>query len=102
MPAYSRYEDLPLIVYNRDNAGIQYRSRRFLPHGEDIRGVMNVEVRDGERMDLLANRTVGEPTLWWRLADANEVMDPFDLEEPGRSVSIPSSYEVNPKLFNQE
>lgn len=102
MAGYSRYQDLPLKLYNRDNAGIQYRSRRFLPHAEDIRSLMTIDVREGERVDLIAHRTVGEATQWWRIADINEAMDPLELEQAGRTLNIPSTYDVNPRLYPQE
>jgi hypothetical protein len=33
---------------------------------------------------------LGDPTVFWRIADANDVMDPADLvDEPGEIVRIP-------------
>lgn len=102
MSAYSRYEDLPLRIYKPDEDGIQYATRRFLPRGEDIRAINDVEVKPHERIDLIAHRNVNNSTLWWKIADANDVMRAEDLEEPGRHLKIPSTYEVNPKLFPGE
>ena len=42
-------------------------------------------------LSALAQRTLGEPLLYWRVADANAVTDPFELTDtPGVSVTIPS------------
>ncbi|GAB7045624.1 LysM domain-containing protein [Catenuloplanes indicus] len=47
------------------------------------------EVVDGDRADLLAHRYLGDPELWWRLADANGVVDPDELTStPGRRIRI--------------
>lgn len=44
----------------------------------------------GERPDLLAQRFYGDPGQWWRIADANPVVDPRELtDEAGRIVEIP-------------
>ena len=41
-------------------------------------------VVEGDRRDLLAARHLGDPELWWRLADANGVVDPRELTDAGR------------------
>jgi phage tail protein X len=44
-------------------------------------------VRD--RMDVLANRYFGDPTLWWQIADANpEILD-WSNVAPGTVIRIP-------------
>jgi nucleoid-associated protein YgaU len=48
------------------------------------------QVREGDRLDLLAWRFYKEPRKWWLIADANpDVLDPADLLVPGRSIVIP-------------
>jgi len=100
MGTYNRYEDLPLKLYRPNREGIQYIARRFLPRGGDIRSLLEVEVKHNERIDLISHRTVGDATLWWRIADVNDVMEASELEEMGRSLKIPSTYDVNPDLLN--
>ncbi len=42
----------------------------------------------GERLDTLAARYLGDPALWWVLAEVNQRKDPWDVE-PGDSVLVP-------------
>lgn len=102
MSVYSRYDGLPLAIYNKDDEGIQYITRRFLPHGDDIRTLQDTTVNEGDRADLISHKHLNSSNLWWRIADKNDVMEAEDLEQPGKKLSIPSTYEVNPKLFPQE
>ena len=47
-------------------------------------------VAQGERLDVLAHRTLGDPLQYWRICDANDVMRPTELtDEPGRAVRVP-------------
>ncbi|HFE44148.1 MAG TPA: hypothetical protein ENJ18_01460 [Nannocystis exedens] len=49
-----------------------------------------VAIRDGDRLDLLALRHLGDPTAHWRIADANAELDGADLwREIGRVITIP-------------
>jgi hypothetical protein len=45
-------------------------------------------LRQGERLDHLAARYLGEATLWWRIAERNGVMVPAALAE-AREIEIP-------------
>lgn len=86
----NRYRELPTKVHV-DEAGrrVAYVSRRFLPPVDDA---LNEYVRgSGERLDNLAARYLGAPTLYWQICDANRVLDPAELEavaEDGRAVRI--------------
>lgn len=72
---------------------IRYKRRRFLPAGEDIPLMVEVMITEGERLDLIAGRTLGDPEQFWRICDANNAMNPFDLlNEPGRKVRVPMPY----------
>ncbi len=46
-------------------------------------------VQAGDRLDLLAWRYFGDPLQYWRIADANPTLDPDELLEVGRTISIP-------------
>ncbi len=47
-------------------------------------------VRLGDRFDLLANQYLGDPTLWWQLADANPEVTYPDIDlTPGSVIRIP-------------
>jgi len=68
---------------------ISYVSRRFLPRGEDRPLLVEVTVKDGDRLDLITARILGDPEQFWRVADANNAMNPFDLiAEPGKTLRI--------------
>lgn len=43
-----------------------------------------------DRADIIANKFLGSPDLWWQIMDINpEIIDPFDIPI-GTSVRIPS------------
>jgi nucleoid-associated protein YgaU len=86
----SRYYQLKNATYT-DARGrkIVYKVRRLLPRGATVAAQSAVRVRPADRLDLIAARSVGDPTLFWRLADANDAMDPFDLAEPGAALKTP-------------
>ena len=47
-------------------------------------------VADGDRLDLLAHRYLGDPELFWRICDANRALRPEELtREAGRVLGIP-------------
>ena len=69
---------------------VAYRRRRFLPDAASMPLLAEVAVRQGERLDLIAYRTLGDPLQFWRIADANNAMDPFALvERTGRRLRVP-------------
>jgi len=43
-----------------------------------------------ERLDHLAHRYLGDSRRFWRLCDASDELDPFDVLHPGRPLPIPS------------
>ncbi len=76
----SRYYHLTDRVY--ETAGgrqIVYRTRRFVPKQQAGPVIAEAMTVAGERPDLLATRTIRQPELFWRLCDANQVMNPFEL-----------------------
>jgi hypothetical protein len=86
----SRYYRIETATYiTHDGRTINYKRRRFLPQGECLSLLVEVTVTDGDRLDLIANRTLGDPTQFWRICDANNAMNPFDLvAEPGRVLHV--------------
>jgi hypothetical protein len=65
-----------------------YVLRRFIPPASSFATLEMHVVVQGERYDTLAASYIGDPTQFWRLADANGVADPSDLETPGLSIRI--------------
>ena len=86
----SRYAKLPTMTYTApDGQVIAYVARRFLPVGDTMPLLAQVTVGARERLDLLTYRTLGDPLQFWRIADANNAINPFDLEDDGRTLRIP-------------
>lgn len=48
-------------------------------------------VLDNDRLDLIADRSYGDATRFWRIADANSELDARRLIEPGRDIDLPST-----------
>jgi len=44
----------------------------------------------GDRLDLLANKYYGDPTLWWIIATANNINDATFYIDEGIQLRIPS------------
>jgi hypothetical protein len=90
--AASRYNGVPLALHQprADAPGVAYVRRRFVPQPSTIGTATRHVVAGQERPDLLAARFMGEALLYWRIADANAVIDPHTLTDTvGRSVLIP-------------
>lgn len=88
----SRYFGVPVarLVRGPGDPGVPYVRRRFIAQRRDIAVAALHVVASGERPDLLAAQTLGDSELYWRIADANAVIDPFELgDTPGARVRIP-------------
>lgn len=57
---------------------IRYVERRFLPQGTNPTLVEH-SVLQGERLDQITAKYLNDPTQFWRVADANEVLRPEEL-----------------------
>ena len=86
----SRYYTLETATYTAsDGREITYVRRRFLRQGENLPLLVEVTVTDSDRLDLITARTLGDPEQFWRVADANNAMNPFDLTvEPGETLRV--------------
>lgn len=49
-----------------------------------------VQSNETTRLDLLAQKYYRNPLLWWVIADANEIHDPFAGVDAGTILRIPS------------
>jgi len=84
---YHELEDLHYVAHGQRT--IVYKSRRFLSRDERRPAMWEAVVKDSDRPDLLAARTLQQPDLFWRVCDANDVMNPFELtERSGRRIRI--------------
>lgn len=89
-PANSRYQKTPVTSLTMpDVTEVAYLKRRFVPPPENFALLQEHAVTEGERVDHIAARYLGDPEQFWRLCDANGVLRPNELVEPvGRSVRI--------------
>ena len=88
----SRYYGVPLAVLQGrpGEPGQVYVRRRFMPAPVTLSIVARHVAAALDRPDLLGAKYLGDPLLYWRIADANAVIDPNELTDtPGRSVAIP-------------
>ena len=87
----SRYYSIE-VAEHRTPGGrvVRYVRRRFLPQPDELPLLVEVTVTEGDRLDRIAARTLGDPEGFWRVADANDALDPLDLTaEPGRVLRVP-------------
>jgi hypothetical protein len=86
----SRYYDLPVATHvAEDGREIAYKRRRVLPRAEDMTVLVEVTFVEGDRLDLIAARLLGDPEQFWRICDANDAMDPAELTaEPGGVIRV--------------
>src|SRR5512137_1143467 len=85
----SRYYNLETAPFEPSDARIiRYMRRRFLPPLDRFTLVQVVTVTEGDRLDNLAARYLGDAELFWRLADSNPVMSPEELQEIGRQIRV--------------
>jgi hypothetical protein len=87
---YSQGEIRTLKIDETDGTSreVRYVGRRFLPPAESMTPIAEHIVTQGDRLDNITARYVGDSTQFWRLCDANEVMSPEELEEIGRPIRI--------------
>ncbi|HEY9641423.1 MAG TPA: hypothetical protein V6C57_13130 [Coleofasciculaceae cyanobacterium] len=87
----SRYYGLETATFtNADQQNFAYIRRRFLPQGQNLSLLVEVTVTEGDRLDLIASRTLGSSEQFWQICDANNAMNPADLTtEPGDRLRVP-------------
>ena len=85
----SRYAKLAQVeVKQRDGTTVKALKLRRLPatQGEPT------AVLQGDRLDIMAQRRVAEPTKFWHIADANSELEAKDLvAEINRVIKVPQS-----------
>jgi hypothetical protein len=89
----SRYDSIETATITvTDSEGqareIRYVRRRFIPSDENLTTLVEHTVVQGERLDQITARYLGDPVQFWRVCDANNVLRPDELEETGRVIKI--------------
>jgi len=88
--ATSRYHRIPIVVVEGPNGRpVACLRRRLIPPPEAFTTAGFHRVVEGDRPDLLAHHALGDAGQWWRLCDANGLMDAGELVEPlGRTIRV--------------
>jgi hypothetical protein len=72
-----------------DGKTIVYLQRRFVPPPERFSLLEEHTVIKGERLDNITAQYLGDPEQFWRICDANAVMNPDELTaRPGSKIRI--------------
>jgi nucleoid-associated protein YgaU len=91
-PTDSRYCGFSTLTYTSPaGLSVSYLARRIIPQpgAPNYATVATYTVVQGDRLDLIAARYLGDPLLFWLICDANGAMRPGDLVSvPGTSISI--------------
>jgi nucleoid-associated protein YgaU len=89
-PPNSRYQGIATTTLQTlDGTTIVYLLRRFVPPPQQFAVLQQHTITQGERLDNLAAKYLGDPELYWRLCDANNAMRPSELTETvGRVINI--------------
>lgn len=89
-PITSRYYGIKTAeITSANGRTIVYLRRRFVPSPERFALLQEHTVTEGDRLDNIAARYLGDPEQFWRICDANNAMRPDDLTQTvGRKLRI--------------
>jgi hypothetical protein len=89
-PLTSRYYNLGTSTITApDGRTVIYLKRRFVPPPERFSLLQEHSVVEGDRLDNITARYMGDPEQFWRICDANRAMRPDELTaEIGRRLRI--------------
>lgn len=77
----SRYATVPTAQIEIDGVTVVYVRRRFVPQPDAVAAFGAHTVIQGERLDHIAARYLGDAELFWRICDANRALRPAELTE---------------------
>lgn len=91
-PTDSRYYGSSTLSYTApDGQTFAYLARRIVPQpgAPNYATVAQHTVKQGDRLDLLAAKYLGDPLIFWLICDANGAIRPNQLTEtPGTILNI--------------
>lgn len=97
-PTNSRYYGSKTLTYiTLDGLTISYLARRFVPQPgpPNFATVAQHTVRQGDRLDLIAAKYLGDPLVFWLICDANGAIEPEALTAtPGTILNITTPFGV--------
>jgi hypothetical protein len=88
-PTDSRYYGSSTLSYTAPNGQtFTYLARRIVPQpgAPNYATVAQHTVNQGDRLDLLAAKYLGDPLIFWLICDANGAIRPDELVDPPGSV----------------
>ena len=88
-PTDSRYYNSAVLSYTSPGGQtISYLARRFVPQpgAPNYATVATHTVVQGDRLDLIAAKYLGDPLMYWLLCDANGAIRPSSLVETSGAV----------------
>ncbi len=72
-----------------DAKTIVYLKRRRMPQPENFVTLQEHRVVEGDRLDNITAKYLGDPEQFWRICDANNAMEPEELtDEAGSLIRI--------------
>lgn len=84
-----------------DGTPVTYLARRIIPQPSSYVSTQTYVIVDGDRLDNLAARFLGDPLLYWTICDANNATDPDELTaQAGRTIVIPIAAGTPPGARN--
>ena len=99
-PPTSRYANIEVAQLDLGQGRtVNYLRRRFVPPPDRFVPLAEHVVVDGDRLDTITARYLGDPEQFWRVADANRPTRPDELTEtPGRRllITLPEGIAVAP------
>ncbi len=100
--ASSRYYGSPVLTFaHADGTQVVYLKRRILPQPSIYTSLLLHPTVDGDRLDNLSSRYLGDPLLYWMICDANRATDPDALTaQVGHTISIPLASGIPPGARN--
>jgi hypothetical protein len=80
---YYNIEVATMTVTDSDGRSreIRFVRRRFIPPTDGATTLVEHTVTQGERLDNITARYLGDPTQFWRICDANNVLQPNELTD---------------------
>jgi nucleoid-associated protein YgaU len=74
-----------------DGTPVMYLARRIIPQPATYTTPQSYVIVDGDRLDNLAARFLGDPLLYWMICDANGTTDPDALTSAPDSAGTSSA-----------
>lgn len=100
-PPTSRYAEVGVAAYARvvapgeEPVPVAFLRRRLVPPPERFALLYEYSCVERDRRDLVAAVQLSDPELWWRIADANGVIDPATMTLPvGRILRITNAENI--------